>query len=108
VYEHQNAAATTTTPSVRRGPHLHSGYERAATTAIKKMYNREGGGERGDIRNGPPSPPAPILYQLLRLLNVPVRQEEFHCTKTLDLAAANDATWSRICQAMGWKFNPTV
>jgi hypothetical protein len=41
-------------------------------------------------------------------LNVPVRQEEFHCTKTLDLAAANDATWSRICQAMGWKFNPTV
>lgn len=53
-------------------------------------------------------PPAAILFQLLRLLGVPVMQEEFHSTKTLDIAIANDAAWSKICSAMGWKFNPAV
>lgn len=29
-------------------------------------------------------------------------------TKTVDMAAANDRLWERVCAALGWKYNPTV
>lgn len=88
VYEHHQQG------SARRGPHLHTGYDRPGPS-VRHPHWSEGLA-------------AVILFQLLRLLGVPVLQEEFHSTKTLDIAIANDAVWAKICHDMGWKFNPAV
>ena len=72
-----------------------------------------GAGARTCIRAQAGSRRAPawhgyILYQLLKLIGREVQAEEFNTLKTLELAITNDRIWQRVCQALGWRFHPTV
>ena len=66
-----------------------------------------------------------ILFQFLKLIGREAHAEEFNTLpgaafgdtkkksrtappKTLELAITNDRIWAKVCQALGWRFHPTV